>query len=70
MSGMLSGKEVALHKSRESCWIIVHGTHVQFLWPSTMVIWFIATGHVYDVTEFLDGTSNQLYFVKKTDQSF
>lgn len=61
MSGRLSGKEVALHNSRDSCWIIVHGMYVQFLYPSTTIKWFNATGHVYDVTEFLDGPSKQLF---------
>lgn len=52
----LSGKEVAQHNSRESCWIIVHG----MVNPSALV--FINAGSnnypigkVYDVTEFLDG---------------
>ncbi|TFY72153.1 hypothetical protein EVG20_g845 [Dentipellis fragilis] len=56
----ISGKEVAKHNTRESCWIIVHGA-----WNSSFLaaregaaswrnadMWY--KGNVYDVTDFLD----------------
>ena len=57
----ISGKEVAKHNTRQSCWIIVHGeaqpTVCRYpFWP--VVVHFL--GNVYDVTEFLDGITFQL----------
>ena len=52
MEKPISGKVVAQHNSRESCWIIVHG-----VCPHSAQVAVLMTfpGKVYDVTEFLDG---------------
>ena len=56
----ISGKEVAKHNTRQSCWIIVHGEAQQTAcrYPFWPVVPFL--GIVYDVTEFLDGITLQL----------
>jgi hypothetical protein len=55
---MYSGKEVALHNSRESCWIIVHGACIPLFISIDKSEWLTSScfaGKVYDVTDFLDG---------------
>jgi len=49
---VFSGKEVAQHNSRESCWIIVHGMPFRKGYHSDQAN--LLSGKVYDVTEFLD----------------
>jgi L-lactate dehydrogenase (cytochrome) len=51
---VFSGKDVARHNSRESCWIIVHGARslLHYKLPTTERY---SSGKVYDVTDFLDG---------------
>jgi hypothetical protein len=54
---IFSGKDVAIHNSRESCWIIVHGAYLT-CWIGLLglrIIELHSSGKVYDVTEFLDG---------------
>ena len=51
--GTISGKEVAKHNSRQSCWIIVHGEALPTAWVD--IPFDQLPGKVYDVTEFLDG---------------
>ena len=53
----LSGKEVATHNSRESCWIIVHGARLSSVLLVVRLSWFL--GKVYDVTDFLDGMPSE-----------
>jgi cytochrome b involved in lipid metabolism len=50
----ISGKVVAQHNSRESCWIIVHGTR-EGNSETVVLVLMTPAGKVYDVTEFLDG---------------
>jgi cytochrome b involved in lipid metabolism len=56
---MFSGKDVAAHNTRESCWIIVHGAYfLQSMYDSdgeATEFKLHPAGKVYDVTEFLDG---------------
>jgi L-lactate dehydrogenase (cytochrome) len=52
MEQPISGKVVAQHNSRESCWIIVHGVSAHSAQAAILTIF---SGKVYDVTEFLDG---------------
>jgi len=52
----ISGKDVATHNSRESCWIIVHGEHELYSRHLVRIL-TCCPGKVYDVTEFLDGES-------------
>ena len=57
MSGKIySGKEVAEHSSKDSCWIIVHGTESAHHTVRLANTLSRNVGKVYDVTEFLDGT--------------
>jgi cytochrome b involved in lipid metabolism len=52
----ISGKVVAQHNSRESCWIIVHGTcECNSESEAVVLVLMTPAGKVYDVTEFLDG---------------
>lgn len=52
----ISGKEVFKHNSRESCWIIVHGSVMSPEIQQTNCVNQPLAGMVYDVTGFLDGT--------------
>ena len=50
MAKVYSGKEVALHNSRESCWIIVHGACLLLLsvwWGAVvgLLLYSYCTGH-------------------------
>jgi cytochrome b involved in lipid metabolism len=64
MEKPISGKVVAQHNSRESCWIIVHGVYIRNAEVTTLIVF---PGKVYDVTEFLDGILSpeltSIYFV-------
>lgn len=51
---LISGKTVAEHNTRQSCWIIVHGQNPYAYRKLKILI--TSSGKVYDVTEFLDGT--------------
>ena len=52
MERPISGKVVAQHNSRESCWIVVHGVYPL---NAEVAVFTTSAGKVYDVTEFLDG---------------
>jgi len=52
MEKPISGKVVATHNSRKSCWIIVHGVCAR---NAEVIMLTASPGKVYDVTEFLDG---------------
>lgn len=59
----LSGKEVATHNTRESCWIIVHGMSISLCVAIPRCTKAsICVGNVYDVTEFLDGAFCARYY--------
>ena len=50
---ILTGPEVSTHNSRDSCWIIVHGTFDAH--DASLSGTHSSLGKVYDVTDFLDG---------------
>ena len=52
MEKPISGKVIAQHNSRESCWVIIHGVCTR---NTEVTILTAFPGKVYDVTEFLDG---------------
>ena len=58
----ISGREVAKHNTRQSCWIIVHGEAQPTACRYPLAFWPVVPflGNVYDVTEFLDGITFQL----------